>query len=147
MLICDSNLKAKAATGQHTGMDVDSMVKFNGEYWSAGPTGLFKMDGADVNVEAYIVTATMDFGISNDKRLRYVYLSLESTGNLSLSINTEKVTAMSFPVTITGTGQQDIRVPVSRALYGRFWTFRLSGTCDFSLDEIKVLPIIRGAFH
>lgn len=145
-MILDTNLK-NMATGQYLNFDVNSICKFNQAYLAAGSDGLYKLLSADTTKEAYFVTATMDFGINNDKRLRYVYLSMESTGNLSLIINTEKVSAKTYAVNISGFGQQDIRIPISRELYGRFWTFKISGTCDFSIDEIKVLPIVRNFSH
>ena len=145
-MILDTNLKNRA-TGQYLNFDVNSICKFNQAYWAAGSDGFYKLVEADTTKEAYFVTATMDFGINNDKRLRYVYLSIESTGNLSLIINTEKVSAKTYSVNISGYGQQDIRIPISRELYGRFWTFKISGTCDFSIDEIKVLPIVRNFSH
>lgn len=141
-MILDTNLKNRA-TGQYLNFDVNAIVKFDGKYWASGDGGFYLLEDIDTMKEAYFLTGTMDFGINNDKRLRYVYLSLESTDNLSLTINTEKVAAITFPVTIAGTGQQDVRVSITRNLYGRFWTFKVSGTCDFSIDEIRVLPIIR----
>lgn len=101
-------------------------------------------------VGSYFVTATMDFGIGNDKRLRYLYLSLESTDDLQVSISTEKVSAVSYPIEITTPGQQDIRIPITRNLHGRFWTFKISNGsngADFSIDSIQVLPIIRSRAH
>lgn len=141
-MILDTNLKNKA-TGQYLDFDANSMVKFNHAYWVAGEEGLYKLDLIDTTHEAYFITAKMDFGINNDKRLRYVYLSLESTENLKLTINTEKVAAISYDIVVASEGQNDIRIPINRSLYGRFWTFKISGNCDFSVDEIKILPIIR----
>ncbi len=141
-LTIDTNLKNRAS-GQYINFNANSMAKFNRQYWAAGNAGLYLLDSVDTVNNAYLLTATMDFGINNDKRLRYVYLSLESTGNLSLIINTEKVSARIYAVPISGTGQQDVRIPISRELYGRFWTFKISGVCDFSIDEIKILPILR----
>jgi hypothetical protein len=141
-LTIDTNLKNKASS-QYLYFDANSIVKFNHGYWAAGDNGIYSLGAVDVTNTAYLLTATMDFGINNDKRLRYVYLSLESTGNLSLIINTEKVSSKTYTVPISGAGQQDIRIPISRELYGRFWTFKISGTCDFSIDEIKILPIVR----
>ena len=134
--------------------DINSLVKFNRQYLLSSGTGLYQYDGDTDNgnpVEAYFITATMDFGESNDKRLRYVYLSLEATGDLVMSIKTEKVSEIDFPVLVdVAAGQQDIRIPVSRSLHGRFWTIKVSNTssgADFSIDEIKVLPIIRNWRH
>lgn len=143
-MILDTNLKNRASA-QYIDFDANSMCKFNSKYWTAGDSGFYVLDAVDVTNTAYFITASMDFGINNDKRLRYVYLSLEATDDLVLTINTEKISAISYPVTISGTGQQDVRIPIARTLYGRFWTFKISGTCDFSIDEIKVLPIVRNA--
>ena len=145
-MILDTNLKNRAS-GQYLNFDANSIVKFNQNYWAAGNNGLYLLDTVEIVDEAYLLTATMDFGSNNDKRLRYVYLSIESTGNLSLIINTEKVSVQTYDVNISGSGQQDIRIPIKRTLHGRFWTFKILGTCDFSIDEIKVLPIGRNLFH
>jgi len=144
-VILNTNLKAKNATTQYTGIDLTSMVKAHGKYFASTPTGLYLMSSGDESVAAYFVTATMDFGSGSNKRLRYVYLSLESDDDLQLIINTEKVSAITYSITITTSGQQDIRIPINRSLYGRFWTFKVSNGssgADFSVDEIKVLPII-----
>lgn len=144
-MILDTNLKNRAS-GQYLNFDANSFCKFNQSYWVAGSSGLYKLDSVDTDNEAYFVTATMDFGINQDKRLRYVYLSFESTDDLILTVNTEKVSTVDFDVIIDPTiSQQDVRIPITRNLYGRFWTFKISGTCDFSIDEIKILPIIRNA--
>lgn len=144
-VILNTNLKAKNATTQYNGIDITSMVKAHGKYFASTSTGLYLMDSGSESVAAYFITATMDFGLGNDKRLRYVYLSLESDDDLQLIINTEKVSAITYPITITTSGQQDIRIPINRSLYGRFWTFKVSNGssgADFSIDEIKVLPVI-----
>jgi hypothetical protein len=148
-LILNTNLKAGNATTQYTGIDINSVVKAYGKHFAASPTGLYLLGGNE-DVDAYFVAATMDFGIGNDKRLRYLYLSLESAGNLRVDINTEKVAAISYSVSITIPGQQDIRIPISRVLYGRFWTFKVSNAssgADFSIDQMSVLPIVRGRAH
>ncbi len=154
MLILDTNTRAAGATTQYWGHDINSLAKFNRTHLTASQNGLFEHSGDLDNISeiaAYFITATMDFGINNDKRLRYVYLSLEATGDLELIVNTEKVAAITYPVAIDTTiGQQDVRITISRALHGRFWTFKLgNGTdgADFSIDEIKILPITRTWDH
>ena len=154
MLILNTNLKSGNATTQYSGITSNSICKAHGKYWSASSNGLYNITGntdeTSTLISANMVTATMDFGVGNDKRLRCLYLSLETTGNLNVDINTEKVAAISYPITISTSGQQDIRLTISRALYGRFWTFKVSnGTsgADFSIDEMRVLPIVRNRSH
>lgn len=155
MLVLDTNTIAHGATTQYVGgPEINSFAKFNGRYLAASSSGLFVHEGSlddTAIIPAYFITATMDFGINNDKRLRYVYLSLEATDDLELTINTEKVAGITYTVPIDKTkGQQDVRITISHALHGRFWTFKLgNGTtgADFSVDEIKVRPIIRNGAH
>lgn len=154
MLILNTNLKSANATTQYHGFQIDSMCKTPSGFFVASPAGLMRYYGETDNtqrISAYFVTATMDFGINNDKRLRYVYLSLESVGDLALTVHTEKVAAQVYPVRVlSGVGQQDVRISIARSLHGRFWTFSLSNGmtgADFSIDEIKVLPIVRGSAH
>lgn len=157
-LILNTNLKAHNATTQYyNGVDINSMCKFNHKYLVASDDGLYwhqgnvdAVDGDSNNdelISAYFITATMDFGINNDKRIRYIYFSLEASDNLELTINTEKVSAITYTIPIIANmGQQDVRIPISRVLYGRFWTFKISNAltgADFSIDEIKIFPIIR----
>jgi hypothetical protein len=149
MLLLNTNTINRATT-QYYGHDINSLSKFDGSYFASSETGLYKYTGnVDLTsvISAYFITATMDFGIDHDKRLRYVYLSLEATGNLELSVKTEKVAAIIYPVVVDNTiGQQDIRIPISRSLHGRFWTFKISNGsngADFSIDEIKILPIMK----
>jgi hypothetical protein len=157
MLILDTNLSFQNATTQYLGHEINSFCKFKeGVYLAASNDGLFRHDGNFDNgneIESWFVTATFDFGVNNEKRLRWVYLSLEATGDLELTINTEQVAAITYnvPVDITiGQFSQDVRIPISRDLYGRFWTFKISNGntgADFSIDEIKVFPLIRAWKH
>jgi hypothetical protein len=151
-LILNTNLKNNNATTQYL-MDINSAVKFNGKYFLSGKNGLYSFLGDTDNtnkISAYFITATMDFGFGQDKRLRYLYLSLESTGNLQVGINTEKISSIIYPIAISTPGQQDIRIPISRSLHGRFWTFKVgngSSGADFSIDEMSVLPILKNRWY
>ena len=153
MYILNTNMAMKSATTQFTGVEITSMAKFSHEYFATTENGLVKYSGEVDNITtvipAYFITATMDFGINNDKRLRYLYLSIETNGNIKVDIWTEKVASLSYTTDLTLVGQQDVRIPISRALYGRFWTFKVSNVLgsDFSIDEMKIQPIIRNHAH
>ena len=161
MLILDTNIIAHGATTQYLNYDINSLCKFNGHYLAASNDdtsgGIVEYTGDLDNgneISSYFITATMDFGINNDKRLRYFYISLEATDNLELHIKTEKVpSGLAYTIEVDktlGQIQQDVRIPISRALHGRFWTFKISNTAtgaDFSIDEIRVLPLMRNLEH
>lgn len=152
MYILDTNLAANGATTQFAGISLDSMAKFGEQqFLAASSSGLFLLGGdhdtTSTDISAYFITATMDFGINSDKHIRYAVISLESTDNLRLTVNTEKVSAQTYTIAIRpGLGQQHVKVIISRSMYGRFWTFKIDNAetgADFSIDEIKILPVIR----
>ena len=85
----------------------------------------------------------MDFNITSNKRLRAFYIGYESSGDLTLTINTEK--NLSEVIIIPGTtGRQAKKVNISRYVTGRYWTFQIKSDGPyFSIDHISVLPVIR----
>lgn len=148
MIVFDTNLKVKSATTQYLGFGYNSMVKFAGSFFCANENGLFKVGGNLDNgsdITSYFEPATTDFGISNIKKLRCLYLSYEATSTLILTVSTELGFSETITIPAAVTGQNAKKIPVSRSTRGRFWTFQIKSLGgDFSIDEIKVLPIILG---
>ena len=155
MIVFDTNIAAEAATAQYSNFCYNSMARVGNFFFCASDSGLFRMGGVsrlmpepeatDEVVEAYFEPATMDFGISNQKRLRAVYVGYEADGDLVLKISTELVSALSYTLPATTDGQHARKVVASRALKGRYWTFQIYGNgVFFAIDSIKVLPIVRG---
>jgi len=145
MIVFDTNIQAKGATTQYTDFEFDSMATFGKKILCASDAGLFVVDKEQGDFISYFEPLTMDFGISNSKRLRAVYIGYESPGDLTLSINTEMEQSRFYTIPATTPGQHARKVVVSRALKGRYWTFQIySNGVMFSVDDIKVLPIVRG---
>lgn len=147
MITLDTNLKAKSATTQYLGFDYNSMVKFGGKFFCASESGLFEVSGSTDNsvaITGYFEPATTDFGISNIKKLRCIYLSYEAVSTLTLTVSTELGFSEVIAVPAAVAGQNAKKIPVSRSVRGRFFTFQIKSVDDFSIDEIKVLPIIIG---
>lgn len=150
MYLLDTNTVFGGATTQYTNLDFNSMTRFGERHLAASPTGLWLFSGnLDnlSNIPAYFITATMDFGIGRDKHVRWIDISLEATGDLQLIVNTEKVAAQTYIIDVRPElGQQEVRVILSRSLFGRFWTFKVGNSTtgvDFSIDEMKILPVVR----
>ncbi len=141
------NLKNRA-TSQYVNYDFNSMVKFGGKVLGANSSGLFDLSGDNDNgvaISAYFTPIMTDFGIGNPKRMRYIYLGYESSGNLELDLQADEQNARSYEVESNKTGQQRKRVSIGRDGYGRYWSFtirNLSGA-DFSVDSIEVMPVVR----
>jgi hypothetical protein len=155
MITLSTNLKAKYATTQFTNFDFDSAVKFGDKYFLAGDDGLLQFTGDtdnDTDIIGYFEPITTDFGLSQDKRIRFVYLSFEASSDLILTVATNKGHTGTYTIPVTSTGQHAARVAISRALYGRYFTFQVKNSPDdesvgfsndFSIDSMSVLPIIR----
>lgn len=155
MIVFDTNPAAGNATTQYLNFECNSLVKFGTRFFCASDDGLFRLDGTshitlpddtpEEVIEAYFEPVTMDFGMSNQKRLRAVYVGYEADGNLTLNVSTELCAALSYTLPATTDGQHARKVVISRALKGRYWTFQIHGNgTRFAIDHIQVLPIVRG---
>jgi hypothetical protein len=144
MIILDTNLTNKA-TSQYV-LDINSLVKFNGKFFCASDSGLFKFSGTTDNgtaINSYFELKTMDFDIPNEKRLRFAYIGYEASSAITLTITTELDITDSYTLPASTNLQSGYRVTISRKLYGRYFTFKFTGA-GFAIDHVSVLPIIRG---
>jgi len=147
-----TNLKAKNATTQFLNCPFESIAKFNHEILVASEDGLFlqngNLDDTD-NINSYFEIITTDFGVPNIKRLRFLYLSYEASEDLKLTVSTEQEVSDTYTIPARLFGQQGYRLPVSRKLYGRYWTLKISNLTgsDFSFDEIKALLTVLSHGH
>lgn len=146
MIVLDTNIVANGATSQYGCPDINSMTKFAGKHLCASPDGLYELTGPDddgVDIGGYFKTPMMHFGLSNEKRLRFVYVKYEANAEVSLTIETERELSKTYTLPSSSDLQCVHRVTVSRALHGSYWQFKFSGA-SFTIDEVSVLPIIRG---
>lgn len=148
MITLNINLSAQNATTQYLNFDYNSMVKFGNRFLCAADSGLFEITGETDNgnnIESYFEPVTMDFGITNEKKLRSVYIGYEAAGDLILTISTELGLSESYTIPASVSGQHGRKISVSRLLRGRYWIFQIySNGVPFSVDKITVLPIVRG---
>ena len=148
MITFDTNLSAGNATTQYLSFEYDSMAKSGDRFLCASSGGLFELTGTADNITAitsYFEPLTTDFGISNEKKLRSLYIGYEAAGNLTLTVSTELGFSEVITIPASTAGQKARKVPISMAVRGRYFTFQIKSVgVDFSIDEIKVLPIIMG---
>jgi hypothetical protein len=144
MIILDTNLENKA-TSQYV-LDINSLVKFNGSFFCASSNGLFQFSRDNDNgsaISSYFELPTMDFGLPNEKRLRYAYIGYEATSAITMTVSTENSLSDTYILPATTDLQSGYRVAISRKLYGRYFTFKFAGA-GFAIDHVAVLPIVRG---
>lgn len=144
------NLKAGNAVTQYTNYLFNSIDIFQREVLMATDDGLYKQ-GGDLDdttiIKSYFELIKTDFGRSSIKRLLFIYLSYYATEDILFTVSTEQNKTQDFTIPANLSGQQGYRLRVSHELYGRFWTFKVSNLhkygADFSIDEIKVLPLVK----
>lgn len=146
MIILDTNTVMHGATGQYSCVDINSMVKFGGKFFCASDSGLFEVTGTQdsgADITSYFETGLMDFGIQNEKRLRFLYVGYEAAGAVTVTITTELGLSDTYTLPATTDLQSGYRITVSRKLRGRYFKFKFSGA-GFAIDHVAVLPIVRG---
>lgn len=113
---------------------------------AANESGVFLLGGADDNgaaINGLMKSGMTDFGIENQKRLRFFFFGLETDGELLLTIFCDGVQAAQYTVSKT-TGVQRIRVPISRVHQGRYWQWQVENVdgAFFALYSVEALPVI-----
>ncbi len=149
MTTLNVNTKNRATT-QYTNFCFQSMARMGQNYLAAGADGLFLLggpndDGVDIDME--ITLGMSDFGIEQDKKLRYVYIGLECADPVEIDVIVDEGVARTYMAKPRKAGQQTIKVPVGRDGRGRYWSFSIRNTKggDLSIDSIKVLARVRAS--
>ncbi len=144
-------------TTEVPGYQFNSYCKFNGNYLACTDDKLSEFSGDDLDgtaIDAYFEIAQIDFGVSNHKRLKFLYLTFEATKGDKLEIvatpdeDTSKAMTVSF--TAIKTGKQTIRGRCPRGNTGTYWLFHVRNTlgADFAISRIEVqLHTLRSRRH
>lgn len=139
-----TNLKNMGTTQRR--LDFNSLCKIGDKWVFANNQGLFEIGGADddngTDIDAFFEPITTDFGIPNPKRARYLYIGFESSGELEIDVSFDGKPAETIRIfpDKNKTGQQRVRVTVSRKNQGRYVTIQVRNVdgCDFSIDHIAI---------
>lgn len=148
MFCLNTNLKTNRASTQFENYGFNSFVNFQGMQLAASDAGISMLGGESDNgtaIAAYFEPVTSDLGSPRPKHLRFVYLGYEADGALKLVVGDDAGRLLGYPVTPRAAGQQRFRVTVSRAIQGRYFTFRIENIqgADFSVDSMDCLYISR----
>lgn len=147
-----TNLKRVAST-QYSNFNFNSMCVFNGVALGANEDGIYSLFDADDDdgseIDAFFELVTTDFGIPDTKKIRFTYVSLETSGDLKIKFQVDEGTERTFLVPAKKTGQlqhRTYRVDGRNDLRGVYWRARVENTdgCDFSVDSIETLLMILG---
>ena len=125
----------------------NSFCRFGGNVLAAGTSGLALVRGAanfaGSPINAFFETFSSELGSDGNKRLRFLYLLVETEGTLKVIFTVDKVVTKTLTIVPDDTGQQFIKVPVGRDAAGASWSFRVEnvGGCWFAVKKLSVLPI------
>ena len=147
MYVLDHALQARATT-QYINYNFNSMVKFGDKYLGASSDGIYELDGDTDDgqyIGAYFELIVTDFGISNPKKTRFLFLGYEAEGNLIVTLAADEGARQSYTVDSLKTGQQSRRITTNRDMQGRYIMVGISNVrgCDFGIDSVDVTIVIR----
>lgn len=147
MITFDAQLNGSRFS-QYINFPFNSMVRFGERFLGASSAGLFEI-GADkdngTNIAAEFEFPTTDLGVHNKKRIRFIYLGYETTGDLEFEVITDQQPGKVYRVTkVNKQGQQRNRFPVQRTQQGRYLALKVRNIngSDFGVDRVEVLPIV-----
>ena len=141
---------------QYAGYNFNSMCKFGTTYLGANSNGIFQLDsgqydynsGSKASITSFFETPVSDWGIPNQKRVRFIHLSYETNGKIKITSTCDEddETARAVSTTVTGNKQHAKRITGRRDIKGRHWSFRVDnvGGSDYSIDSILITPVITG---
>jgi len=135
------------ASSQYLNYNFSSMVKFGNRYYGGNSDGLFELETGDLdndsNIEAYFKLITTDFGVSNLKRMRSIFVRGVSDGKLLFTVEDDEENERTYPldnVKATATGQ---KVPIGRDGKGVYWSVKVSNYegSNFSINSMDALML------
>lgn len=141
------------AITQLVGFDFNSYADLgNGHYIAGSTAGLHEVGGSGSHIgkpESSFTTFKVRMGYDGHKRLRYLYLGVQTHGKLKITPIADDIEGEPITVTPVRSGYQILRVTVPMLKYGKYrnralyWSFKVENVsgCWFSLDFIKAAPI------
>jgi len=142
-LVMDLGIKAVT---QSTVNNFNSLCRIGDHYLAANEDGIYSINrdagAAGSNIDAYFIIYKTDFGIYNSKRLRSMFIGYECDGDLLITVTADETWSRTFtmPPVHSGNEQHGNKVPLTRDIKGRFYTFKFANSSgsDFSIDRISV---------
>lgn len=136
--------KRNRAASQFKNYNFAGLMKFKGRNLACNKEGLFLL-GGDKDVDALISArfrpVETDFGMNNNKALRFMYFGLDTVDEMLVEVTPDDSDdPVEYPIVPVKEGQQRVRVPIQRTQTGRYWGVEVSNQNgkNFSFDSIQV---------
>lgn len=133
---------------QYDNYDFNSFCKIGDVYFGANSSGIFSLGGDDDNgtdIDSIFSLILSDWGVSNVKRIRKIYIGYETNGSLIIKVKNEEDNERSYTLPYRLYDRQGGNtVNVGRDGAGRYWGIRVENVsgADFAIDSIEVLPVV-----
>jgi hypothetical protein len=86
-----------------------------------------------------VTFATTNYGVTQDKKHRYLYILIDTDYAFTVTITTDRSASVVYTVTPNGTGYQLIKMPIQYSQTGIYWTINISSEYDFILEKLSVI--------
>lgn len=148
-LILRMNNKSRAVT-QYDGLSPRSFCKFNGKVLAAGDDGLYEIERGDTDngekINAYMKFPVTDFGMSNNKRIRAIYVGYTATSDLQFTVTDDEENKTDYTLPLNKNRKQNTSKLNAGRNYnkGCYFQFAISNLDGgyFDLDFVKIFPVI-----
>lgn len=139
-----TNLRNRAS-GELASHDYTEYCNFNEMQLAISASGLHRVCNGDaddlVTINAYFTIAPENFESSNLKRLRTVYLSYDSDGDIILSLTPDEKERRKYTVDVQKNGHKKVRRRVGIRPRGEYWELMIENVngCDLRVDVVELL--------
>ncbi len=141
---------ANIAITQYCHFNFNSMCKFGDVYLGANEDGIHTLGGGTDNgtdIDAFLELALSDWGISEFKRIRRLFIGYETNGNLLFTIKDDEDDSWTATLEYHRFGydrQTGNEIDGRRDKVGRYWSIRIDNIdgAEFAIDSIEVLAVI-----
>lgn len=124
----------------------DNMVNVGHQY-GCNSEGIFLLNNGeqddDSDFTRTFTVSSSDYGTKNLKRFRFIYIGIDTDNSFTVSVMSDNKVWRNYDAVLNKTGLQQLRVPVGRDGYGRYWKVKITSTSRFRIDSIVGLLIIR----
>jgi len=135
------------ATTQRTNFPFNSFFELDGTFFGCSSDGLFLLGGDDddgVDIDAYFVIGSTNLGRNEPKRLGYIYVSLETDGDVYLKAtpNMDTDDTLTYSISPTTTEYHVHREKLGRGAKAVNWGFEFGNTdgSNFSVSMLELMP-------
>lgn len=136
---------ATGAVSRYTEFPFDRIHRFGNRHFGVRSDGIYELTGDTDDgdpIAASVKTFHTDFGVTNFKRVPYVYLMGRFGGDMEVGAQINEGPEYTFPApAIRGSGVHALRAKIAQGIKGNAWSFTFSNVdgADFYIERAEIL--------